>query len=201
MNGPPELVMNSPALDLQNLTMMQVWRTDPNKFKPGDKENLQDMLAKASPEQPKRSALCEQRLEEERELRFTLSNLDDVAKCAGGELKLELVSRCDAIINAPGSAKVLVLANELMPYRESLRLVSETVDLLRYRRLPAARIRSLRALLALREIEELIARIVANLAEVTDIERAEDQKRPTCRAQDSQSAPCPTHGSGRSGRV
>lgn len=168
MDGPQGL--RSEPLHSFNLREV-VGDINPMTFKPGNIETLADMFKKTIPEHAIRDAAHVEASQWEERLVKTRPALEAMRTTAKQqECRVFLASADEAISNTT-ACDVQGLAAMLRPIQDQTALIEEAMNLLTFKRIPAAREATLVAALSLRKIEALQASILASLSHARTIEK------------------------------
>lgn len=148
----------------QTLSVLDLLEVKPDTFKPEDVTELEQMAQRAAPEYHKRDTAYANAQESERQLTQTLGELDIMHTDATRRAQQLLLASAGEVIATVSCCDVTALATRLRPVQDEVQLLADAQDLLRFKRLPAARIATLEAAWNLRQIEELLASICAALS-------------------------------------
>lgn len=157
MNGPMSMID-------QNVSLLDVLEVKVDTFKPEDVTALEQMAQQAAPEFQKRNAAYADAKDHERQLAQSLAELNHMHADATQEAQRLLVASCDEAIALTIACDVTALAARLRPAQDQVQLLADARDMWVFKRIPAARIQMLEAVLKLREIEELLASLAASLS-------------------------------------
>lgn len=152
-------------------SVLDLLEVRPDSFKEGDIAELEGMAQRAVPEHAKRNTAYADAQESERQLTQTLGELDIMHKDATRRAQQLLLASAGEVIATVSCCDVTALATRLRPVQDEVQLLADAQDLLRFKRLPAARIATLEAALKLRQIEELLASICAALSHARQLSR------------------------------
>ncbi len=142
-----------------------------NDLKPGDRGQLEDMLARVIPEREKREAAHRDSCDYINTLGKTASELaalhaDVAASCARKRL-----AGWDEVIATVTACDTLGIAQTLAPMEHQLAFIADATDLLTFKRIPAARLAMLEARLNLRKIEALETQLMADISHARTLEK------------------------------
>jgi hypothetical protein len=151
--------------------LIDVLEVKPDTYKPGDTEELTDLLARTHPEREKRNTAYEDACNYEQQLAQTIAEVDTLKTQAVSEANSLLVSSADEIIACGAVCSARKLAALLRPVQDTVDIYQQAHDLLTFKRIPAARIQRLEAYLQFKRAEETEWSIAACLSQARTIEK------------------------------
>jgi hypothetical protein len=124
---------------------------------------LERMAQEAKPEFEKRTKEYTSALEAERQLKRDLAELAALKKDASEQFTTQLMVSAHEAASTLSTCDASSVASRLRAIQDTLQLWQDAEDLLLYIQIPAARLKMLEAVLALRQGEELMANLAAGL--------------------------------------
>jgi hypothetical protein len=151
------------------MTPLEIFEVSPTTFQEGDVDTLNDIRAKAIPGCAARRAALDEASAHEQGSEETLGKVEALAECSRQTEKQVLVSIMDEAASTTDSCNVRGLASTWRTAHDETTVWQETANLLRFKRVPAARLRRLEASLSLRKIEAVLAGVLASLSHAETI--------------------------------
>ena len=160
----PDIYHADPMLP-PGTTLLDVLDARPSDHTPQRTPALVDMGTQVAPELGKRRAALDAAIEHEQDLTRISRELDMRRIQAQEDCARLRIACCDELVGLGPAADAVALAGRLRPADDQVALLADALDLLRFQRIPAARLARKEFSLALRQIEELGASIEAALAQ------------------------------------
>lgn len=151
--------------------ILDLYETHQDDFTPGDLPILEAMLCQTARERGRQEGLYSDTCQGLDQLTTTLPELDSMIAAAKQDFQQGFLAAGDEIIATGSACDVRGIAARLRPVEDQLTLLQGAKDLLFYRRIPAARLRMLEALLRLRKLEALEASLMADLSHARTLEK------------------------------
>jgi hypothetical protein len=151
------------------MTAFDIFGVSPQTFQESDVTNLKEWATKTPPEVKKRRAILEEARGHEQGLEGTLTEVNALGERATRVENQQLVAAMDEAISTGKDCDARSLAASWRTAHDESTIWQETANLLRFKRIPAARLRRLEAALALRKIEAVEAGVLANLSHAETI--------------------------------
>jgi hypothetical protein len=164
-------MMNELRDAMYGLSIYDVLKVSPTDFKDGEVDALKDMASKTPPEREKRDAAFVAACACETELEQTNAQLGALHTAAMQAESQILVSAMDELVSTTSACDARGLSASWRTAHDEVKLIQEAQNLLRFKRIPAAKLRRLEAKLALCKIESVEAHIAASLSHALTVEK------------------------------
>jgi hypothetical protein len=148
---------------------LEIFEVSPTTFREGDVDTLKDIRDKAIPGCAARRAALDEASAHEQGSEETLGKVEALAERSRQTEKQVLVNIMDEAASTTDACDVQGLASTWRKAHDETTVWQETANLLRFKRIPAARLRRLEATLSLRKIEAVLAGVLASLSHAETI--------------------------------
>jgi hypothetical protein len=136
-----------------------------DSFKPEDIPEWNVMFGGAEAEEVVRKSRLADVLADEEQIRLNIVDLDALHDQVQTNWQNLYIPSLEELGDHPTACDSAGLASRLRPFQDQLALIQDSKDRLVFICIPAARLRRLEAILALRKVEALVAELAAGLSE------------------------------------